>query len=142
MDIAYKNKAKGRGAKLFTKLCFSVVSVCVLVYGSAAWSTNLTNVEFASKEGGRFQVRLDFDGTPPEPSAYQIEKPARIALDFAGVSSQLNQKKHTLSYGNASSAVILDTVPFLAVDGSAIMGLPPLLIDAPRMKSTCPPIPL
>ena len=108
MDIAYKNKAKGRGAKLFTKLCFSVVSVCVLVYGSAAWSTNLTNVEFASKEGGRFQVRLDFDGTPPEPSAYQIEKPARIALDFAGVSSQLNQKKHTLSYGNASSAVILE----------------------------------
>ena len=109
MDIAYKNKAKGRGAKLFNKLCFSVVSVCVLVCGSAAWSTNLTNVEFASKEGGRFQVRLDFDGTPPEPSAYQIEKPARIALDFAGVSSQLEQKKHTLSYGNASSAVILES---------------------------------
>ena len=109
MDIAYKNKAKERGAKLFNKLCFSVVSVCVLVCGSAAWSTNLTNVEFASKEGGRFQVRLDFDGTPPEPSAYQIEKPARIALDFAGVSSQLEQKKHTLSYGNASSAVILES---------------------------------
>ena len=109
MDIAYKNKAKGRGAKLLNTLCFSVVSVCVLICGSAAWSTNLTNVEFASKEGGRFQVRLDFDGAPPEPSAYQIEKPARIALDFAGVSSQLEQKKHTLSYGNASSAVILES---------------------------------
>ena len=109
MDIAYRIKANGRGSKLLKALKVSVVGVCVLLFGSMAWATNLTNVEFTSKEGGRFQVRLDFDETPPEPSAYQIEKPARIALDFSGVSSQLKQKKHTLSYGNASSAVILES---------------------------------
>ncbi len=37
---------------------------------------------------------------------------------------------------------IREMVPFFAVEGSAMMGLPPLERDAPRRKSTCPPIPL
>ena len=32
-------------------------------------------------------------------------------------------------------------VPSFAVEGSAMIGLPPLLRAAPRMKSTCPPMP-
>jgi len=51
---------------------------------------------------------MDFDNTPPEPKGYNIEKPARIAIDLAGVASQLGQKKFPLSYGNATSAVILE----------------------------------
>ncbi len=84
--------------------------VCVIVTNlSFAAGTNLTNVEFSSQPDGRFEVRLDFDGVPPEPKGYNIERPARIALDFEGVSSQLKEKKFTLSYGNASSAVILES---------------------------------
>lgn len=120
MDIASKQQGLKRvlfncGAILFSKQRKSYRSlqaflaiVCVLVANTAT-AVNLTNVEFSSKQGGRFQVRLDFDDSPPEPKGYNIEKPARIALDFAGVSSQLKQKKHTLSYGNASSAVILES---------------------------------
>jgi type IV pilus assembly protein PilQ len=93
----------------FTALKLSVVTVCVMLTGTGtAWATNLTDVEFSSREGGQFQVRLDFDAPPPEPKGYQIEKPARIAIDFDGVSSQLEQKRHVLSYGNASSAVIVE----------------------------------
>ena len=33
------------------------------------------------------------------------------------------------------------TPPSLAVDGSAMIGLPPRLRAAPRTKSTCPPMP-
>ena len=35
-----------------------------------------------------------------------------------------------------------EIVPFLAVDEIAMIGLPPLERDAPRRKSTCPPMPL
>ncbi len=35
-----------------------------------------------------------------------------------------------------------ETAPFLAVEGNAIMGLPPWERAAPRTKSTCPPKPL
>jgi type IV pilus assembly protein PilQ len=84
--------------------------LCAL-FASVSWAAtvNLQDVEFSSQPGGRFEVRLDFDGVPPEPKGYNIEKPARIALDLAGVSSQLEQKKFPLAYGNASSAIILES---------------------------------
>ncbi len=87
-----------------------LVVLCALLGSSlAAANINLQHVDFSSQPGGRFEVRLDFDATPPEPKGYNIERPARIALDLVGVSSQLNQKKFPLSYGNASSAVILES---------------------------------
>ncbi|MEE8056528.1 MAG: type IV pilus secretin PilQ family protein [Pseudomonadales bacterium] len=89
----------------------SLLVVLYTLLGSslAVANINLQNVEFSSQPGGRFEVRLDFDAPPPEPKGYNIEKPARIALDLVGVSSQLKQKKFPLSYGNASSAVILES---------------------------------
>ncbi len=81
----------------------------LLASGFVAAGVNLQNVEFSSKQGGQFEVRLDFDSVPPEPKGYNIENPARIALDFMDVSSALKQKKFPLSYGNASSAVILES---------------------------------
>lgn len=94
---------KPLAAMLLTALC------AVFMNGHVLAATNLENVEFNSQPGGQFEVRLDFDGTPPEPKGYNIERPARIALDFTGVSSKLSQKKFPLSYGNATSAVILES---------------------------------
>jgi type IV pilus assembly protein PilQ len=82
---------------------------CLFLSSFTLASVNLKDVEFSSQPGGRFEVRLDFDGAPPEPKGYNIEKPARIALDFKDVSNQLEQKKFPLSYGNASSAIILES---------------------------------
>lgn len=111
MDIAIRQPSvvKGSGvsrwslSRLFFALCALVVS------GLTFAGVNLNNVEFNSLSNGNFEVRLDFDGTPPEPEGYNIEKPARIALDFNDVTNQLSQKKFPLSYGNASSAVILES---------------------------------
>jgi type IV pilus assembly protein PilQ len=76
---------------------------------SAAHATNLTDVRFSSLPGGSFEAQLTFDSAPPTPQGYTIEKPARIALDFAGVTPQLKDKKFTLGYENASSAVVLES---------------------------------
>lgn len=75
---------------------------------SAALATNLTDMRFSSLPGGSFEAQLVFDSAPPTPQGYSIEKPARIALDFPGVTSQLKEKHQTLGYENASSAVVLE----------------------------------
>lgn len=95
---------------IFKRSLRSVTTFVALVWAGASFAAvNLTDVEFNSQPSGRFEVRLDFDGTPPEPKGYNIEKPARIALDLVDVKSQLTQKKFALSSGNATSAVILES---------------------------------
>jgi type IV pilus assembly protein PilQ len=69
----------------------------------------VTDIEFASRPGSMFEVRLDFDETPPEMQAYTIEKPARIAIDFPGARSALPRKSYSLPYGNATGVVVLES---------------------------------
>jgi len=69
----------------------------------------ITDIEFASRPGSKFEVRLDFDETPPEMQAYTIEKPARIAIDFPGARSALPRKSYSLPYGNATGVVVLES---------------------------------
>ncbi|MEP4148958.1 MAG: type IV pilus secretin PilQ [Halioglobus sp.] len=82
------------------------LSVCA--FGAIAEPT-ITDIEFSSRPGSKFEVRLDFDQAPPDMKAYTIEKPARIAVDFPGTSSALDQKRFSLSYGNATGVVVLES---------------------------------
>jgi type IV pilus assembly protein PilQ len=65
-------------------------------------------IDFNALPGDKIEIRLDFDAAPPEPSAYTIQQPARIALDLPGVKSELDKKKHTLDFGNAQSVMVLE----------------------------------
>ena len=40
---------------------------------------------------------------------YSIEKPARIAVDFPGATSNLERKRFSLPYGNATKAAVLQS---------------------------------
>jgi hypothetical protein len=51
----------------------------------------------------------EFDGTPPQPTGYTIERPARIVLDMPGVTSELGEKHHDLGIGNARRVSIVST---------------------------------
>ena len=91
-----------RQIALLSALALTLLSV-------PAFSAAITDIEFNSQANGSFLVRLNFDAPPPEPKGYNIERPARIALDFDGVSSKLQEKKFALSYDNASSVVVLES---------------------------------
>ncbi|MGL6161011.1 type IV pilus secretin PilQ [Microbulbifer sp.] len=67
----------------------------------------LNDIQFSELPGGRLQLRLSFTDTPPEPTGYTIEQPARIVMDFAGVESALPEKKYSLGVGSARSAVVV-----------------------------------
>ncbi|MFT6957067.1 MAG: type IV pilus assembly protein PilQ [Halieaceae bacterium] len=70
----------------------------------------VTDIEFSSRPGSKFEVRLDFSEPPPtDLKSYTIEKPARIAIDFPNTTSQLDQKRYSLPYGNASGVVVLES---------------------------------
>ncbi len=72
-------------------------------------SPTITDIEFSSRPGSKFEVRLDFNETPPKMEAYTIEKPARIAVDFPDTTSGLDQKRYSLPYGNATGVVVLES---------------------------------
>jgi type IV pilus assembly protein PilQ len=80
----------------------------LLLLAAQAKAVSLTDIQFGALPGGKVEIRMDFDQAPPEPKGYTIERPARIALDLEGVSSQLSQKKHNLSFDNAQSVVVLE----------------------------------
>ena len=71
-------------------------------------SAQLNSVDYSSLPGDKVELRFGFDGTPPEPKGYNIEKPARIALDLDGVSSSLKSKYHELGLGNARNLTVIE----------------------------------
>lgn len=109
-------KMKNNGIAAMTKYaaCLTqlrwllALGISLIATAASAAQVSLTNLEFNSLPGGKVEIRLDFDGVPPEPKGYTIEKPARIALDLTGVASKLKEKKHTLDMGNAQSVMVLE----------------------------------
>lgn len=77
--------------------------------GSVLAEPTMTDIEFSSRPGSKFEIRMDFDQPPPEMKSYTIEKPARIAIDFADTKSGLDRKRYSLPYGNATGVVVLES---------------------------------
>jgi type IV pilus assembly protein PilQ len=104
----FKDKARTMTNSFCVKLLRSV-AFAALCAAIPVQALELQAIGFHSEPGGTLQIKMDFDGVPPEPAAYNIERPARISLDLAGVTSGLEKKKYTLSYGNTQSVVVLET---------------------------------
>ncbi len=86
------------------------VMVCVVsLTSAAAWAVSMEAIEFSSLPGDKTEIRMQFDGTPPNPNGYTIEQPARIVLDLPGVVSGLDQKHHNLGIGNARRVSVIST---------------------------------
>tara|TARA_R110000823_G_scaffold125385_9_gene252134 strand:+ start:7550 stop:9661 length:2112 start_codon:yes stop_codon:yes gene_type:complete len=77
--------------------------------GLAQAAPTVQDIEFSSRPGSKFEVRLEFNEPPPEMKTYSIEKPARIAVDFPGATSNLERKRFSLPYGNATKAAVLQS---------------------------------
>ncbi len=95
---------------LKTVLRGALIALLAMFAASAALAApTVQDIEFSSRPGSKFEVRLEFNQTPPDFKTYAIEKPARIAVDFPDTSSGLDQKRFTLPYGNAKKAIVLES---------------------------------
>jgi type IV pilus assembly protein PilQ len=91
------------------KVAQVIVALVVATFASAqAFASNLVDIKFTAMPGDVTQMELVFDGTPPKPGGYTIEKPARISLDLPGVSSKLDSKYHKIGFGNARTATVVN----------------------------------
>jgi len=61
----------------------AIVSACAITMTAYASSTvTLTGINTTALPNNETELRLAFDGTPPNPQAYQLDKPARLVVDL------------------------------------------------------------
>jgi type IV pilus assembly protein PilQ len=94
---------------MLRKLNVYVSIIALGLLSGLANAVTLEDVSFSSLSGDRVEVVLSFDGAPPEPSGYTIERPARIAVDLRDTTSGLSSRNISLGSGNAQSMTVVET---------------------------------
>ncbi|MEX5667427.1 type IV pilus secretin PilQ family protein [Pseudomonas neuropathica] len=91
--------------RIFSTLGFSL---WIALMSPMVLAANLKTLDVAALPGDRVELKLSFDGPPPQAKGYTTESPARIALDLPGVVSQLASKNLDLGSGNARTATVVE----------------------------------
>jgi type IV pilus assembly protein PilQ len=105
----HEQKSLGSRLAMFRKLNVYVSMIALGLLSGLANAVTLEDVSFSSLAGDRTEVVLSFDGTPPEPTGYTIERPARIAVDLRDTKSALDSRNISLGSGNAKSMTVVET---------------------------------
>ncbi len=66
-----------------------LLSMAVVMPVWAHAAVTLNNIVPLSQTASQTEVKLDFDGLPPAPQAYQVENPKRLVVDFAKARADL-----------------------------------------------------
>ncbi|MEP0419701.1 type IV pilus secretin PilQ [Parasphingorhabdus sp.] len=105
----HEQKSLGSRLAMFRKLNVYVGVIAFGLLSGLANAVTLEDVSFSSLSGDRVEVTLSFDGQPPEPTGYTIERPARIAVDLRDTNSGLDSRNISLGGGNAQSMTVVET---------------------------------
>jgi type IV pilus assembly protein PilQ len=109
-NLGAKGVSNGRRSLIREPIQWAVGGLLLLLGVAVQAAPAVTDIEFSSRPGSKFEIRLDFSEAPPvDLKSYTIEKPARIAIDFPNTTSELEQKRFSLPYGNASGVVVLES---------------------------------
>ena len=79
-----------------------------VMVASAQAQTALQDIGFTQLPGSGFEIALEFNGVPPDPAVFLLEAPARLTMDFAGVRSELAERRFPLDFSSADSVMILE----------------------------------
>ena len=70
---------------------------------AASAQVSMTNIVPMQIAGQGTEIRVMFNGLPPQPQAYQLENPSRLILDFDKAQQGLKQSKISVATNEASS---------------------------------------
>jgi len=104
-DINRKRLGVGVMTAQSFKRCLAFV--CVLFAG-ALNAAEISNVGFNVMPGDKVEIRITMDSPPPAFREFTTVNPARIALDFAGVSTNLTQKTLNVGVGVTRSITAVE----------------------------------
>lgn len=85
---------------------FALATVSIAVMQAASAQMAMTNVVPMQIPGQGTEVRVMFNGLPPQPQAYQLENPTRLVLDFNQTRQALSQTNIPVSTSEASSVEV------------------------------------
>lgn len=82
----------------------------VLLQTSSVWAggSAITELNFSSLSGDEVQIHLGMNGPAIAPKIFQTDNPSRIALDFAGVKSELAKKMYPINQGAANTVYVVE----------------------------------
>ena len=79
--------------RTMTRAFAGVLTSVVLTAPTQAGGTQLTMIEVVPTDGQALEVRLKTSGPAPQPQAFTIDRPARLAIDLPDVSLALASKR-------------------------------------------------
>ncbi len=82
---------------------FSMGAVAIAVMQAASAQVSMTNVVPMQLPGQGTEIRVMFNGLPPQPQAYQLESPSRLILDFDKAQQNLKKSSIPVATREASS---------------------------------------
>lgn len=82
---------------------FSMGAVAMAVMQAASAQVSITNIVPMQVPGQGTEIRVMFNGIPPQPQAYQLEQPSRLILDFDKAQQTLKQNNIQVATKEASS---------------------------------------
>ncbi|MFD1438166.1 type IV pilus secretin PilQ family protein [Acinetobacter sp. ANC 4282] len=82
---------------------FSMGAVAIAVMQVANAQVSITNIVPMQVAGQGTEIRVMFNGLPPQPQAYQLEQPSRLILDFDKAQQNLKQNSIAVATKEASS---------------------------------------
>ena len=91
--------------RIFSALGAALVAMLV---SPALLAATLKSVDVAALPGDRVELKLSFDSPVTAPRGYTTEDPARIALDFPGVVTQIANRSRDLGVGNARTLALIE----------------------------------
>ncbi|GAB01315.1 hypothetical protein AYK86_06960 [Acinetobacter venetianus] len=82
---------------------FSMAAITIAVMQAASAQVAMTNIVPMSLADQGTEIRIMFNGLPPQPQAYQLEQPGRLILDFDKAQQTLKKTSIPVSTNEANS---------------------------------------
>ena len=86
---------------------FSMGAVAFAIMQVANAQVSITNIVPMNIAGQGTEIRVMFNGLPPQPQAYQMEQPSRLILDFDKAQQTLKQANIPVATNEASSVDVV-----------------------------------
>ena len=104
MNNSFKDFIFGDGNTmnhLFRQFSMGAVAIAVMQVANA--QVSMTNIVPMQVAGQGTEIRVMFNGIPPQPQAYQLEQPSRLILDFDKAQQNLKQSTIAVATKEANS---------------------------------------
>ncbi len=104
MNNSFKDFIFGDGNTmnhLFRQFSMGAVAIAIMQVANA--QVSMTNIVPMQIAGQGTEIRVMFNGLPPQPQAYQLEQPSRLILDFDKAQQNLKQNSISVATKEATS---------------------------------------